>query len=1105
MKKLTMVLLLFLSCLSISILTTQAESVQTDVDGYDYYQKLDIIDVEAGFYSSIMLTRDGRVFTWGRNNHGQLGDGTVVDKTTPVEITDSFGLAAGDKIVAIEAGDFNGMVLSDFGRVFIWGDNLYGQIGNGGTTDILSPVEVTITLSPEETIIDLALGGRNAGVVTSDNRVFIWGEGAYGVIGNLSYTDRLSPTDVTSHFTLAESEVIEEIDLGVKNGIALSNLGIIYGWGNDEDQAVGASGSGPYLEPVSLMNMFLFNQGESVEYINATLYNTTIITTEGRMYKCGSNIYNSVMIHTNDSLPWIEENLEMPLNPGEYIIFENGGYSSLAYTNQDRMFSWGYNSVGQLANGNVSSYYVYDTSNDVPVQNGEKVIDIASGFVHTVFLTDQGRLYTVGSNNYGQIGDSGASAFAGPKEMSTDFDTYTITNFTYPGENPNNVTTIIDTDGDDTIFETDDSMSFIVYPEYNIYPHLLSVTVDGEVIAVSNITNIGGRIIIDVPNIYSPGEVTITLDGFTLSDGTYVDADGDTTHDLTILEDTTPPTFTVSNQITEGGTDYYIDWVSVATSIADNASDEFIITQTIDYDLGTYLSGTVTLRVTDEAENYTEHTFNVTVVDTTAPTFTVPEMIILETGTLIGYDWTDMITEVNDVGRDPVDMTLTEVNDPVVYDYPTTISYDVSVRATDPEGNYTTKIIEVYITDTEAPIFDTIVDQTINVSETDIDWTTFILNPYELSSSVLTMNEDSDLVEYGVTGTYSVTVSLTDESDNKYTQTFNVEVIDSELPIIAYTGDTSIEVNTGSIDFFDFITVTDNYDLNLEELTEMISDVVFDMVGSYQIVFTVTDSSDNIGSLTVDIDIVDTTSPLITIIGEENIIIEYGETYTDDGVLCTDNYDNDCDLIVVNSIDFTTAGEYTITYNAIDASDNQAIEIVRTITINEPDRPVVTLNPSVDTIYVGGCHNDASVTIADDMYDTSPRLDVVSNVDTNTVGVYLITYTVTNEVGITKVVKRYVTVVELDPVVIFDIEKTNTSIEVNDAFEVPSCTAQENNESFVCESTNNVNTSISGIYTVEYTVLIDDQTYTYTIYVFVYTKSEELVLFFDDKKEGVIV
>ena len=122
MKKLILLFFL-LSGLIVSNVQINAESIQTDLNGFEYYEYLDIVDIDAGSYISALLTSDGRVFTWGKNDKGQLGDATWVNKSTPVEITDNFGLTAGETIIHVEADGENMMALTSDSRVFTWGSN----------------------------------------------------------------------------------------------------------------------------------------------------------------------------------------------------------------------------------------------------------------------------------------------------------------------------------------------------------------------------------------------------------------------------------------------------------------------------------------------------------------------------------------------------------------------------------------------------------------------------------------------------------------------------------------------------------------------------------------------------------------------------------------------------------------------------------------------------------------------------------------------------------------------------------------------------------------------------------------------------------------------
>src|SRR5690554_2137783 len=89
-----------------------------------------IIQVSLGYGYSAALTSSGRLFTWGSNSSGQLGDGTTTNKLTPTEITNRFSLATGDKIIQVSLGRNHSAALTSSGRLFTWGSNSSGQLGD---------------------------------------------------------------------------------------------------------------------------------------------------------------------------------------------------------------------------------------------------------------------------------------------------------------------------------------------------------------------------------------------------------------------------------------------------------------------------------------------------------------------------------------------------------------------------------------------------------------------------------------------------------------------------------------------------------------------------------------------------------------------------------------------------------------------------------------------------------------------------------------------------------------------------------------------------------------------------------------------------------------
>src|SRR5690554_2902029 len=154
-----------------------------------------IIQVSLGFNHSAALTSSGRLFTWGRNDYGQLGDGTSTYKSTPTEITSQFSLSTGDQIISVSLGSSHSAALTSSGRLFTWGYNDDGRLGDGTTTNRSTPTEITsrISLSTGDQIISVSLGHHHSAALTSSGRLFTWGRNNQGQLGDGTNTTRYSP------------------------------------------------------------------------------------------------------------------------------------------------------------------------------------------------------------------------------------------------------------------------------------------------------------------------------------------------------------------------------------------------------------------------------------------------------------------------------------------------------------------------------------------------------------------------------------------------------------------------------------------------------------------------------------------------------------------------------------------------------------------------------------------------------------------------------------------------------------------------------------------------------------------------------------------------
>ena len=90
--------------------------------------------IDASLQHSLALKTDGSLWSWGRNNKGQLGDGTTENKTTPVQV--------GSGYTAIAAGSAYSLAVKTDGTLWAWGGNFIGELGDGTTVDKITPVQV---------------------------------------------------------------------------------------------------------------------------------------------------------------------------------------------------------------------------------------------------------------------------------------------------------------------------------------------------------------------------------------------------------------------------------------------------------------------------------------------------------------------------------------------------------------------------------------------------------------------------------------------------------------------------------------------------------------------------------------------------------------------------------------------------------------------------------------------------------------------------------------------------------------------------------------------------------------------------------------------------
>ena len=196
--------------------------------------------IAAGPNHTIALKADGTVWGCGENTHGQLGDGTTVDRVKPVQVV---GLT---DAVAIAAGSRHTLALRFYDTVWAWGDNDHGQLGDGTTTDSTVPIQ---TVGLPTWYRELAAGDSHSLVIDNSGKVWTWGNNGDGQLGDGTHTDSSTALQVAGLSNVVACAAGDNHTLVVKDD------GTAWAWGLNSDGQLGDGTTTSRTAPVAVSGL----------------------------------------------------------------------------------------------------------------------------------------------------------------------------------------------------------------------------------------------------------------------------------------------------------------------------------------------------------------------------------------------------------------------------------------------------------------------------------------------------------------------------------------------------------------------------------------------------------------------------------------------------------------------------------------------------------------------------------------------------------------------------------------------------------------------------------------------------------------------------------
>ncbi|UJR84876.1 hypothetical protein [Sandaracinus amylolyticus] len=339
----------------------------------------DGVAVAPGMSHACAIRESGRLVCWGANTAGQIGDGTMTQRPTPVPVS---SMASG----VTSVGNNHTCAVQN-GAARCWGDNTYGQLGVGSTTDQDMPVTVSNLSSG---VAAIAVGAEHSCALLTSGYVRCWGYNEFGQLGDGTATQRNTPNPpVPGLVDTTTGRRAIAIAAGGLHTCALLSDATIRCWGQGSYAQIGNGQTSTVRSPVQVLS------GVAVSSIATGGHHTCARTTAGAVYCWGDNTYGQLGdgTYSRRSSPTLISSLSSPDGPTA------GAFHTCARTSGN-VRCWGNNQYGSIGDGTV-------TNRPIPtlVPSFSGVTALSAGGYNTCAVLSGGAVRCWGWNAVYQVGD----------------------------------------------------------------------------------------------------------------------------------------------------------------------------------------------------------------------------------------------------------------------------------------------------------------------------------------------------------------------------------------------------------------------------------------------------------------------------------------------------------------------------------------------------------------------------------------------------------------------------------------------------------------------------------------------------------------------------
>ena len=352
--------------------------------------------ITAGHSHTCALDTTGKAWCWGSDYSGQIGDGDTSqkDKYAPVAV-------AGDRTyTSISAGGVHTCALDTTGKAWCWGNGSQGQVGDGETSQQNKYAPVAV--AGDRTYTTINPGANHTCALDTTGKAWCWGGDGQGQVGDgdTSQQNKYEPVAVAGDRTYTTITAGDEGSEGGPHTCALDTAGKAWCWGGNGLGRLGdgVTGQQNKYAPAPVAG------DRTYTTISAGGAHTCALESTGKAWCWGYAHWGQ--IGDGDTSP---EDKYVPVavaGDRTYTTINPGGAHTCALESTGKAWCWGWNSTGQVGDGDTSQQFKYVP---VAVAGDRTYVAIPAGGNHTCALDTTGKAWCWGSASWGQIGDGDTS------------------------------------------------------------------------------------------------------------------------------------------------------------------------------------------------------------------------------------------------------------------------------------------------------------------------------------------------------------------------------------------------------------------------------------------------------------------------------------------------------------------------------------------------------------------------------------------------------------------------------------------------------------------------------------------------------------------------